>query len=117
MKKQQRILTIFSLQALLSLRLIFIDNDKNKGKAACLNQGIQIAKGRYVACMDADSVVPKDIMKKTIPYFSDKEIGAVTVSVIVKRANNFLQKTIQLEYVLGLSLFLRSSGKTVVLSC
>jgi hypothetical protein len=28
-KEQQRILTIFSMQALLSLRLIFIDNDNH----------------------------------------------------------------------------------------
>jgi len=87
--------------------IIFIDNTKNKGKAACLNQGIAIAKGAYVACMDADSVVPKNILKKTIPYFKNKEIGAVTVSVEVKHVNNFLQKIIQLEYILGLSLFLK----------
>ncbi|MAE43332.1 hypothetical protein CMO93_06155 [Candidatus Woesearchaeota archaeon] len=87
--------------------IIFIDNAKNKGKAACLNQGIAIAKGSYVACMDADSVVPKDILKKIVPYFRNKEIGAVTVSVEVKHVNNFLQKIIQLEYKLGLSLFLR----------
>ena len=87
--------------------IIFIDNKKNKGKAACLNQGIAIAKGAYVACMDADSVVPKNILKKTVPYFDDKDIGAVTVSVEVKHVNNFLQKIIQLEYILGLSLFLK----------
>ena len=87
--------------------IVFIDNEKNKGKAACLNQGISLAKGTYVACMDADSVVPPDILKKTIPYFKDKKMGAVTVSVEVKQVNNFLQKIIQLEYVLGLSLFLK----------
>ena len=87
--------------------IIFIDNKKNKGKAACLNQGISLAKGTYIACMDADSVVPKDILKKIVPYFDDNEIGAVTVSVEVKNANNFLQKIIQLEYLLGLSLFLK----------
>ena len=87
--------------------IIFVDNKKNKGKAACLNQGISVAKGDYVACMDADSVVSKDILKKTIPYFKNDEIGAVTVSVEVKHVNNFLQKIIQLEYILGLSLLLR----------
>jgi poly-beta-1,6-N-acetyl-D-glucosamine synthase len=85
----------------------FIDNLKNKGKAACLNQGIKIAKGDYVACMDADSVVPGDILQKTTPYFKDKKVGAVTVSVEVKNVDNFLQKIIQLEYLMGLSLFLR----------
>ena len=87
--------------------IILIDNKKNKGKAACLNQGIAVAKGNYVACMDADTVVPEDILKKTIPYFDDNKIGSVTVSVKVRHVNNFLQKIIQLEYLLGLSLFLR----------
>jgi cellulose synthase/poly-beta-1,6-N-acetylglucosamine synthase-like glycosyltransferase len=87
--------------------VVFVDNKKNKGKAACLNQGISLAKGEFVACMDADSVVPKNILKKTIPYFDNHEIGAVTVSVEVKQPKNLLQKVIQLEYILGLSLFLK----------
>jgi len=87
--------------------VVFIDNKKNKGKAACLNQGISIATGKFVACMDADTVVPKDIIQKTIPYFKDEKIGSVTVSVEVRNVNNFLQKIIQLEYILGLSLFLK----------
>lgn len=87
--------------------IILVDNKKNKGKAACLNQGISLAQGEFVACMDADTVVPKDILKKIIPYFDDGKTGAVTVSVEVKRANNFLQKIIALEYKLGLSLFLK----------
>ena len=53
--------------------IVFVDNEKNKGKAACLNQGISLAKGDFVACMDADSVVPKDILERTIPYFKDKD--------------------------------------------
>ena len=87
--------------------IIFVDNKKNKGKAACLNQGISLAKGKFVACMDADTVVPKEILKKTIPYFDDQDVGAVTVSVKVKQPKNLLQKIVQLEYILGLSLFLR----------
>ncbi|MCH8329627.1 MAG: glycosyltransferase [Nanoarchaeota archaeon] len=87
--------------------IIFVDNKENKGKAACLNQGISLAKGSYVACMDADTIVPEDILKKTIPYFKDKEIGSVTVSVEVNHPKNFLQRIIRLEYILGLSLFLK----------
>ncbi|MAH32913.1 hypothetical protein CL615_00830 [archaeon] len=90
-----------------SKNIIFIDNEKNNGKAACLNQGIGKAKGEYIACMDADSIVPEDILKKTVPYFEDNKIGSVTVSVEVMQANNFLQRIIRLEYLLGLSLFLK----------
>ncbi|MEK6947125.1 MAG: glycosyltransferase [Nanoarchaeota archaeon] len=87
--------------------IIFIDNKNNKGKAACLNQGIEQSSGEFVACMDADSEVQSDILKKTVPYFSNKKIGAVTVTVEVKDAKNFLQKIIAVEYIIGLSLFLK----------
>lgn len=87
--------------------IIFIDNAKNKGKAACLNQGIARAAGEFVACMDADTVADKDVLLKTIPYFKDKKIGAVTVPVEVKNPKTLLEKVIELEYILGLSLFLK----------
>ena len=87
--------------------ILFIDNKHNKGKAACLNQGIEESTGELIACMDADSEVQSDILKKTIPYFINKKIGAVTVTVEVKDAKNFLQKVIAIEYTIGLSLFLK----------
>lgn len=88
-------------------KIIFIDNKKNKGKAACLNQGISVAKGELIACMDADSVVPSNVLKKTIPLFKNQKIGAVTVPVEVKNPKNFLEKIIEVEYVIGLSIFLK----------
>lgn len=87
--------------------LIFVDNTKNKGKAACLNQGIGIAKGEFIACMDADSQVSPDILMKTLPEFKSGKIGAVTVTVEVKEKKTFLQKIVDLEFILGLSLFLK----------
>jgi cellulose synthase/poly-beta-1,6-N-acetylglucosamine synthase-like glycosyltransferase len=90
-----------------SERVIFIDNQKNRGKAACLNQGIAMAKGEFIACMDADSVVPCDILKKTIPSFKNPQIGAVTVPVEVKDPKNFLEKIVEIEYIIGLSIFLK----------
>ncbi|MBI2208726.1 glycosyltransferase family 2 protein [Candidatus Woesearchaeota archaeon] len=87
--------------------IILVDNSKNKGKAKSLNQGISLAKGSYIACMDADTIVPSDILRKTLPYFKDEKVGSVTVSVEVRSAKNFLQRIIRLEYILGLSLFLK----------
>lgn len=88
-------------------RFIFIDNQKNKGKAACLNQGIESANGEFVACMDADSIIEENILEKVIPYFHEREVGAVTVSVEVKEPKSFLDKIISIEFNLGLSLFLK----------
>lgn len=88
-------------------RFRFIDNNVNSGKAACLNKGIARAKGELIACMDADSVIEKDIVTKVLPYFEDPKVGAVTVSVQVKDPKTFLHKIVDLEFTLGLSLFLK----------
>lgn len=37
-------------------RIIFINNDRNLGLIATLNKGVSIAKGKYIARMDADDI-------------------------------------------------------------
>jgi len=91
-------------------RFRFIDNKDNKGKAARLNQGIENAEGEFIATMDADSIVEKEAFNKVLPYFSDKKVGAVTVSVEVIKAKKFFHKLVELEFILGLSLFLKISA-------
>ncbi len=92
-------------------RLTFIDNKNNKGKANCLNQGINLAKGEFIVCMDADSIVEKDILIKTIPMFNNKKVGSVTMAVRVLNNNKFLTRLIELEYIIGLSLLLKVFSK------
>lgn len=88
-------------------RFRFIDNKINQGKATVLNQGIEFANGKFVACMDGDSVVEKDIVHKILPYFNHSGVGAVTISVDVNNPDSFLRKIVALEFALGLSLFLK----------
>jgi cellulose synthase/poly-beta-1,6-N-acetylglucosamine synthase-like glycosyltransferase len=89
-------------------RFSFIDRKKNIGKAASLNEGIWAANGEYVACMDADSMVEPKILEKTLAYMvADKKVGAVTVSVDIHRKTHFLHNIIDVEYNIGLSLFLK----------
>jgi cellulose synthase/poly-beta-1,6-N-acetylglucosamine synthase-like glycosyltransferase len=88
-------------------RFIFIDSKVNKGKAASLNIGIARATGEFIATMDADSVVEPRIFQKVLPYFEDRENAAVTVSVLVKNPKTILHKVLELEYIIGLSLFLK----------
>ncbi|MFW5879638.1 MAG: glycosyltransferase [bacterium] len=98
---------IVSKEILDDSRFKFIDNQKNQGKATVLNQGIKLVKGKFVACMDADSVVENDIIEKILPYFSDQDVGAVTISVDVNKPKTFLHRIVALEFALGLSLFLK----------
>ena len=87
--------------------IIYIENEKNIGKAASLNKGIERANSEFVACIDADTVVERDALKKTIGYFNDEKVGAVVVRVRVKNPKNLLERIIEIEYNLGLGFYLK----------
>jgi poly-beta-1,6-N-acetyl-D-glucosamine synthase len=82
-------------------KILYLENSPNKGKSTSLNIGFQRARTEYVATIDADTVVEKDIIRKTLPYFDSPDIAAVTVAIKVKEAHNFLQKVVAVEYELG----------------
>ncbi len=73
---------------------------KNGGKASALNYGLRYCKGKIVVCIDSDSYPEKNALMKTIPFFSDKKVAAVTTSIVVKSAKNIIQKLQQIEYIM-----------------
>jgi cellulose synthase/poly-beta-1,6-N-acetylglucosamine synthase-like glycosyltransferase len=81
-----------------------ITNSVNKGKAYSLNRGIKLAKGELVACIDADSLVEPDILKKMVGYFGNPKIASVTPALRVYRTANFLEKVQFAEYLLNIFL-------------
>ncbi len=88
-------------------RFTFIDRKENWGKARSLNQGIAIAKGEFVATMDSDSVVEPVVFEKALPFFAEEKVASVTISVEVSEPRTLLQKIVEIEYIIGLSLFLK----------
>src|SRR5690554_4048556 len=55
-----------------------IRRENRKGyKAGALKEGLAIAKGEFIAIFDADFLPESDWLKKTVPYFKDREIGVV----------------------------------------
>lgn len=46
-------------------------------KAGALKEGLEIAKGEFIAIFDADFLPEHDWLKKTIPYFKNEKIGVV----------------------------------------
>jgi len=75
-------------------------NQKNMGKGACLNRGLKIAKGEFIACLDADSFVERDTLKNMIRHFYSGRVGAVTPVMKIKNPKNLLQKIQWFEYIL-----------------
>ena len=74
-------------------------NQKNQGKARAINNGLKISTGEFFACLDADSYVDKNSLKKILKHF-DKDTAAVTPLMEVHNPKNILQKTQAIEYMI-----------------
>ncbi len=83
------------------LNMILI-NQKNSGKWVAVNKALARAKGEFFACLDADSIVEKEVLKKMLPYFSEKDIGAVLPMLKIKDPKNLLQKLQWYEYLINM---------------
>lgn len=51
-------------------RIVYIMNEENLGVAATLNKGLAIAKGEYIARMDADDISMPERFKKQMAYLN-----------------------------------------------
>ncbi len=77
-------------------------NQKNKGKGAALNRALKIAKGKFFVCLDADSYVEKNALKKILPYFYEKKVACVLPALKIRKPKNLLQKLQWFEYLINL---------------
>jgi poly-beta-1,6-N-acetyl-D-glucosamine synthase len=77
---------------------------KNEGKGKTLNFGLTKATGSFISCLDADSFVAPDSLKRLMSYFYDSKIMAVTPSLKIYKPKNFLQKVQMMEFYLGIYL-------------
>jgi cellulose synthase/poly-beta-1,6-N-acetylglucosamine synthase-like glycosyltransferase len=73
---------------------------KHGGKAAALNFAVRKAGGEVVACIDSDSYPKPDALLKSVTFFDDRKVGAVTSSIFVDRPKNLLQRLQWIEYTM-----------------
>ena len=90
-----------------NLDISFIDRKENKGKSFSLNEGIRMSKGEFVGCMDGDSIVQPGILSKIVGYFNDPKVASVSVKVNVREPKSLLEKIVDVEYAVGLSISLK----------
>ncbi len=76
----------------------------NQGKALALNTGIQSAQGELILCMDGDSRLEPQTLRKGVQHFRNPKIGGVAGNVKVINRNKTLTRLQALEYVEGLNL-------------
>ncbi len=80
---------------------VVVINQKQGGKGSAMNKGLGIAKGEFLACLDADSFVEPMTLKKMLTHFISKKVAAVTPVMKVKTPGTFLQKIQWVEYLLS----------------
>ena len=83
---------------------------RNAGKAKALNTGIAAAKGEFVLCMDGDSALHPQTLRKAVRHLADPRVGAVAGSVKVVNRTNMLSTLQALEYIEGLNMVAGGPG-------
>lgn len=75
-------------------------NNKHKGigKASAVNKGISIAKGEFIAIVDADSGVSRNSLKNALTYFSGEKVGGVITPIKVIEVKNLYRGLQKIEY-------------------
>ncbi len=75
---------------------------ENGGKYTALNYGIQQARTDLVGCLDADSFVASDALKKIACHFENKAVMAVTPAIRIWNPTSALQHLQHIEYNIGI---------------
>ena len=71
---------------------------KNAGKYAAQNTGLDHTDTPFFGCLDSDSFVDSQALKRIMTYFLDSETMAVAPSIVVYSPKNILQGAQKAEY-------------------
>ena len=77
---------------------IKVFHKENGGKYTALNLGLEKVETPFLGCLDADSFVDSQALKRIMTYFDDKDTMAVAPSIIVDKPKNILQGAQKAEY-------------------
>ena len=76
---------------------------ENGGKHTAVNYGIEHTTTDLVSCLDADSYVAPDALKRMVAMFERQpELMAIAPSIIIHRPKTFIQHVQKVEYNMGI---------------
>lgn len=90
--------------------VVMVVTKSNGGKWDALNTGIKAAKGEFIVCIDADTILDQNAIHYLVRHFRNPKIGAVAGNVKVGNRGSLLTKLQALEYVVGINLHRRSEA-------
>lgn len=88
-----------------------IQKKNEGGKHHAVNFALETTTTDIVGCLDADSFVEKDTLKKLMVHFNDPEVMAVSPSILVYKPENFIQKAQNVQY--DMAVFLKKIIGTI----
>jgi glycosyltransferase involved in cell wall biosynthesis len=65
--------TVGVVKKYLDKRIVLVNNEINEGVINCLNQGIELAKGKFIARIDADDKMHRERLAKQVAFLQDKK--------------------------------------------
>ena len=77
---------------------------ENGGKHTALNYALEFVDSDLVGCLDADSYVHPEALKRIVAKFDDSEMMAVTPSVKIFEPKGILGLIQKAEYIFGIFL-------------
>lgn len=83
---------------------------QNGGKSRALNTGIAEARGEFVLCMDGDSTLHPETLRKAIRHLANVDVAAVAGNVKVINRSNLWSRLQALEYIEGLNMVRKAQG-------
>ena len=93
-------------------RIRLICKEKNEGAAAARNTGLENARGRYIAFLDADDVWKEDKLKLQLQFMTEEEAGFVFTAY--EFGNERAEGTGKVVHVPGALTYRRALSRTVI---
>lgn len=94
---------IIQRMLLLDDRINYVENEQNKGLIYTLNRGLSLAKGKYIARMDADDIALPNRFQVQVDFLDKREDiivvgGNVEVFGHEKSVSNFLTESDEIKF-------------------
>jgi poly-beta-1,6 N-acetyl-D-glucosamine synthase len=91
-------------------RRVTLVTQRNGGKPAALNHGIQFARHDILVCLDADTQFDPDAVSYMARHFLDSRVGAVAGNIKVGNRRSVLTHWQSMEYITNISIGRRAYG-------
>jgi poly-beta-1,6-N-acetyl-D-glucosamine synthase len=110
-------LTARSLGLHRSGKVRIFESPRRNGKSSALNIGLRMARGDFIAVLDADSTIQYGAMQHWLLPFADPRVGAVAGNIRVRNSNvSLITRLQEFEYALQATMARLAAARLGLLS-